>query len=84
MLKMDLNSKMGMKKISFGLVFMAFAMLSCEPSNPFNTGPKYDTETNLAIDRVKIDEFLATAEIDSLYRIHDPSGVVVIVEKEGS
>lgn len=81
---MDLNSKMGIKKLSLGLVFMAFTLLSCEPSNPFNTGPKYDSETNLAIDRVKIDEFLANAQIDSLYRIHDPSGVVVIVEKEGN
>jgi FKBP-type peptidyl-prolyl cis-trans isomerase FkpA len=84
MSKMGLRIKMGMKKLSFALVVLGVALASCEASNPFNTGPVYDTPANLAIDRVKIDEFLATEEIDSLYRIHDPSGVIVIVQKEGS
>lgn len=84
MSKMGLRNRMGMKKLSLGLILVGFALASCEPTNPFNTGPKYDSEANLAIDRVKINEFLAKAEIDSLYRIHDPSGVVVIVQKEGS
>lgn len=75
---------MGMKKLSFAIVVLGLALASCEANNPFDRGPAYDTPANLAIDRVKIDKFLATTEIDSLYRIHDPSGVVVIVQKEGS
>lgn len=81
---MDLGSNMGMKKFSLGFVVMIIALMGCEPNNPFNTQPPYDEVTNLAIDRIKIDKFLATEEMDSLYRIHDPSGVVVIVQKEGS
>lgn len=65
----------------FILVLLAF--VACEPNNPFDTGPPYDFEGNLAIDREKIDSYLDTARIDSLYRIHDPSGVVVIVQEEG-
>ena len=59
------------------------SFLSCEPNNPFNTGPVYDVEGNLAIDSVKIVQYLDTARIDSLYRIHDPSGVVIIVQEDG-
>lgn len=81
---MDLRIKMGEKVTSFVLLLMVVALLGCEPNNPFNTGPAYDPETNLKLDRVKIDQFLATEPIDSLYRIHDPSGVVVIVQKEGN
>lgn len=81
---MDLRIKMGMKKLNFAVVVLGLTLASCEATNPFNTGPVYDTPANLAIDRVKIDEYLATEEIDSLYRIHDPSGVIVIVQKEGS
>ncbi len=84
MSKMDLSNKMGIKKFSLGLVAMVMILMGCEPTNPFNTQPRYDEVTNLALDRVKIDKFLATEKIDSLYRIHDPSGVVVIVQKEGS
>lgn len=64
------------------LVFMA--LMSCEPNNPFDRGPAYDFEGNLAIDRKKIAAYLDTARIDSLYRIHDPSGVVIIVQREGA
>ena len=59
------------------------SLVSCETTNPFDRGPDYDVEGNLAIDRKKITAYLDTAKIDSLYRIHDPSGVVVIVQKEG-
>jgi FKBP-type peptidyl-prolyl cis-trans isomerase FkpA len=59
-------------------------IISCETTNPFNVGPAYDEVENLKIDRAKIVAFLDTAKIDSLYRIHDPSGVVIIVQKEGS
>jgi FKBP-type peptidyl-prolyl cis-trans isomerase FkpA len=67
------------------VVFLAIVVLmACEPTNPFAPGPVYDYDGNMAIDRKKIDAFLDTARIDSLYRIHDPSGVVVIVQSEGS
>lgn len=66
------------------LVTLMFGLSSCEPTNPFATGPVYDAAANLEIDRKLIDTYLATAKIDSLYRIHDPSGVIVIVQKEGS
>jgi FKBP-type peptidyl-prolyl cis-trans isomerase FkpA len=68
------------------LVLFLFALVglsSCETPNPYNQGPAYDFEGNLAIDRKKIAAYLDTAKIDSIYRIHDPSGVVVIVQKEG-
>jgi FKBP-type peptidyl-prolyl cis-trans isomerase FkpA len=60
-----------------------FSMMACEQTNPFNTEPAYDVEANLKIDNIKIAAYLDTARIDSLYRIHDPSGVVIIVQKEG-
>lgn len=65
------------------LVFAGFSMIACETNNPFDTGPAYDVEGNLKIDSAKIVAFLDTAQIDSLYRIHDPSGVVIIVQEEG-
>jgi FKBP-type peptidyl-prolyl cis-trans isomerase FkpA len=68
-------------------VFFLLAVIlgsSCEPNNPFDRGPAYDEEGNLAIDRKKIDAFLDTARIDSISRIHDPSGVVVILQREGA
>ncbi|MBB6326577.1 FKBP-type peptidyl-prolyl cis-trans isomerase FkpA [Algoriphagus iocasae] len=69
----------------FNILLLAFfgAIVACEPNNPFNTGPAYDVEGNLAIDSVKIAAYLDTAQIDSLYRIHDPSGVIIIVQEEG-
>lgn len=72
-----------MKRLIPIFLFSLTALFSCEPSNPFNIGPQYDYEGNLAKDRVKIDAYLDTAKIDSLYRIHDPSGVVIIVQEEG-
>lgn len=65
------------------LVLAGFSMIACETTSPFNVGPAYDVEENLRIDRAKIVAFLDTAQIDSLYRIHDRSGVVIIVQKEG-
>ncbi|WP_111672634.1 FKBP-type peptidyl-prolyl cis-trans isomerase [Algoriphagus litoralis] len=69
--------------LPFFLVFASFSMIACETTNPFDTGPAYDAEANLKIDSAKIVAFLDTAQIDSLYRIHDPSGVVIIVQEEG-
>lgn len=68
-------------------IFFLLALVlasSCEPNNPFDRGPLYDEVGNLAIDRTKIAAYLDTARIDSLYRIHDPTGVVVIVQREGA
>lgn len=56
---------------------------ACEPRNPFG-GPVYDFNGNLAKDSVVIAEFLKTAQIDSIKRIYDPSGVVVILQEEGT
>ena len=64
-------------------LFLVLTLSSCETPNPFDQGPAYDYEGNLAIDRKKIAAYLDTAKIDSIYRIHDPSGVVIIVQKEG-
>ncbi|WP_186757393.1 FKBP-type peptidyl-prolyl cis-trans isomerase [Echinicola salinicaeni] len=74
-----------MKKYILGLLasVLVAGMISCEPNNPYNVGPTYDAEKYLKIDSVKIAEYLEVAEIDSLYRIHDPSGVVIIVQEEG-
>lgn len=72
-----------MKKLStIFLVLSAIIGFSCEPNNPF--GPTYDLEGNLARDAKIIDEFLKTAQIDSLRRIHDQNGVIVIVQEEGT
>lgn len=69
------------------LILLALASIlgltACETTSPFNQGPAYDFEGNLATDRKKIKAYLDTAKIDSLYRIHDPSGVVIIVQQEG-
>lgn len=74
---------MKIKSIYFLIgTFLVLLISSCEPNNPFDAGPTYDVEANLEIDREKIEEYLATAEIDSLYRVYD-RGVVVIVQEEG-
>jgi FKBP-type peptidyl-prolyl cis-trans isomerase FkpA len=64
-------------------LLVVLGLSACEPTNPFDQGPAYDFEGNLAIDKKKIAAYLDTAKIDSLYRIHDPSGVVIIVQEEG-
>jgi len=67
-------------------ILIAFVSLttvsSCDTAPQFGP-PAYDAVGNLALDRVKIDAYLDTARIDSLYRIHDPSGVIIIVQQEG-
>ena len=65
------------------LLVLSIAFFSCD-SEPKFGGPIYDQQGNLAMDRIKIDEYLRTAEYDSVYRIHDPSGVVIIVQEEGT
>jgi FKBP-type peptidyl-prolyl cis-trans isomerase FkpA len=72
-----------MRTIVLLLILASVGFSACETTSPFNQGPIYDFEGNLAIDRKKIAAYLDTAKIDSIYRIHDPSGVVVIVHKEG-
>jgi FKBP-type peptidyl-prolyl cis-trans isomerase len=66
----------------FSIGFVGLFILSCEVRNPY--GPSYDEEGNLAKDKIKIEEYLAKTPIDSLYRVYDPSGVVVIVQEEGT
>lgn len=65
-------------------LLLSIVLVSCESTNPFNVGPAYDVEGNLKTDSLKIVAYLDTAKIDSLYRIYDPSGVVIIVQEEGS
>ncbi len=72
-----------MRNLLILCLFVLVGLSACETPNPFNQGPAYDFEGNLAIDRKKIAAYLDTAKIDSIYRIHDPSGVVVIVQQEG-
>ena len=68
----------------FAFLVLAVAFVSCDAKNPYDTGPAYDREGNLAKDSLLIVDYLETAEIDSLYRIYDPSGVVIIVQEEGA
>jgi FKBP-type peptidyl-prolyl cis-trans isomerase FkpA len=63
------------------LGFLLIIGVGCETESPF--GPTYNVEENLERDAKIIEDFLATAEIDSLYRIHDPNGLVIIVQEEG-
>jgi FKBP-type peptidyl-prolyl cis-trans isomerase FkpA len=56
---------------------------ACEPNNPYDTGPAYDTPGNLKTDSLKIVAYLDTAQIDSIARIYDPSGVVIILQEDG-
>ncbi|WPR74508.1 FKBP-type peptidyl-prolyl cis-trans isomerase [Algoriphagus sp. NG3] len=68
----------------FFFLILLVAFSSCEPNNPFGSGPPYDEAGNLKKDSLLIVDYLKTEEIDSLYRIHDPSGVVIIVQEEGA
>jgi FKBP-type peptidyl-prolyl cis-trans isomerase FkpA len=70
------------------IIVVLFSILilstSCDDQLGMFGGPVYDVEGNLAIDRVRIAEYLETAAYDSLYRVHDrATGVVVIVQEEG-
>lgn len=68
----------------FFFLVLAVAFVSCDAKNPYDTGPAYDVKGNLAKDSLLIVDYLETAEMDSLYRIYDPSGVVIIVQEEGT
>jgi FKBP-type peptidyl-prolyl cis-trans isomerase FkpA len=67
----------------FYLISCIVFFASCDDPARLTGGPVYNVEANMAIDRVKIDTYLANTAIDSLYRIHDPSGVIIIVQEEG-
>lgn len=67
----------------FLILLLGYIAFSCDDQLGGFGGPVYDKEGNLATDREIIAEYLETADFDSLYRIHDPSGVVIIVEEEG-
>lgn len=64
------------------LSLLAIVLFSCDQASPFGA-PRYDVEGNLERERGIIDNFITTYETDSLYRIHDPNGVIVIVQEEG-
>lgn len=66
------------------LLSILILSVSCDDQMGMFGGPVYDMEGNLAIDRVRIAEYLETAPYDSLYRVHDrATGIVVIVQEEG-
>lgn len=76
---------MSIYKLSiFSFLILVVAFSSCDTKNPYDTGPAYDVEGNLKKDSLLILQYLKTTEIDSLYRIYDPSGVVIIVQEEGN
>ncbi|MFN3802484.1 FKBP-type peptidyl-prolyl cis-trans isomerase [Belliella pelovolcani] len=68
----------------FYFIISVFILASCDDPARLTGGPVYDFEGNMATDRVKIDDYISNTPIDSLYRIHDPSGVVIIVQEEGA
>lgn len=71
-------------KYVFSWIILLVVIVSCEQTSPFPVPPpQYDVEGNLTKDRLKIDQYLVNTPMDSLYRIHDRSGVIVIVQKEG-
>lgn len=72
-----------MKYVTLLLLVGFIAFSSCEPNLPFQPIPEYEFDKFMEEDLVKIDAFLDTAQIDSIYRIHDPSGIVIIVQEEG-
>ncbi|MGY6545549.1 FKBP-type peptidyl-prolyl cis-trans isomerase [Arthrospiribacter ruber] len=71
-----------LNRIVLGMMVLIFAA-SCDqqPFNPF--GPTYDVDANLERERPIIEEFIRTYEVDSVARIHDRNGVVIIVHEEG-
>ena len=77
--------KLSINKLNslFYLFILVIIGFGCNQA-PTPFGPVYDVEGNLAKDAEIIADFLETAEIDSLYRIHDPNGVVIIVQEEGT
>jgi FKBP-type peptidyl-prolyl cis-trans isomerase FkpA len=72
-----------MIRYASGILLILTILFSACESNFNLGGPVYDEAGNLAIDSAKIAQYLETAEYDSLYRIHDPTGVVIIVLEEG-
>jgi FKBP-type peptidyl-prolyl cis-trans isomerase FkpA len=65
------------------LIVVTVFIYSCE-NNQFQFREQYDPQQNLARERPLIADYLLSAPYDSLYRIHDPQGVVIIVQEEGT
>jgi len=61
---------------------IAVVLYSCEAQPQFRE--QYNAPQNLARERPIIAEYLLSAPYDSLYRIQDPQGVIVIVQEEGT
>lgn len=62
------------------LILTAF-IYSCET---MQFAERYNPDQYLALELPIIASYLETAPYDSLYRIHDPQGVVIIVQEEGT
>jgi FKBP-type peptidyl-prolyl cis-trans isomerase FkpA len=71
-----------MKHIGILLVLILLIGAACTPQSPFGP-PRYDFDGFLAKDRVTIAEYLLNTPMDSVRRIHDPSGVVIVIHEEG-
>jgi len=65
------------------LLVITVFIYSCE-NNQFQFREQYNRDQNLERERPIIADYLLTAPYDSLYRIHDPQGVIVIVQEEGT
>lgn len=72
-----------MKNFNVLLILVLFVGVSCNPTNPFG-GPRYDFDGFLAKDRATIAEYLLNTPMDSVARIHDPYGVVIVIHEEGA
>jgi FKBP-type peptidyl-prolyl cis-trans isomerase FkpA len=71
-----------MKHIGILLALILIIGVACTPTNPFG-GPRYDFDGFLAKDKVTIAEYLLNTPMDSVRRIHDPNGVIIVIHEEG-
>lgn len=69
-------------KMLMGLLVL-LAVVACNQEPPNFFGPTYDVEANLAREAPIIEEFLRTYELDTVARINDRNGVVILVQEEG-
>jgi FKBP-type peptidyl-prolyl cis-trans isomerase FkpA len=71
-----------MKYLSILLIGVVIIGFACTPTNPF-AGPRYDFEGFLAKDKATIEEYLRNTPMDSVARIHDPNGVIIVIHEQG-
>ncbi|WP_317129457.1 FKBP-type peptidyl-prolyl cis-trans isomerase [Litoribacter populi] len=70
-----------MLKRSIIWAVLAITAFSCDQ---FDFGEQYDYDGNLARDKEKIENFLATNPYEYIEKIEDESGVVILVQEEGT